>query len=160
MPQPDKMSSCSAGPPLIECRWRDNVIAALNSSVWSDSHRRTMSGRCGPKVYPLTSDAVGPVEEFSAWPSPVLDDHSDSGVEMPLGMTDVGYARAHCVDDILNRNLRSCGFENRPAISVGAAPRELAQNEEIGHLRGGDQSHQVEVKIRVTGGGHEHVAVT
>ena len=60
-----------------------------SSSVWIDRHRRTTSRRDGPVVDPLTSDAVGSVDDFSAWRSPVLHDHYDPGVEMSLGMIDV-----------------------------------------------------------------------
>ena len=62
----------------------------LVSSVWIDRHRRTTSRRNGPVVDPLPSDAVGSVDEFSTWRSPVLHDHHDPGVEMSLGMIDVG----------------------------------------------------------------------
>ena len=65
-------------------------IAPLGSSVWIDRHRRTTSRRDGPVVDPLPSDAVGSVDELSTWRSPVLHDHHDSGVEMALGMADVG----------------------------------------------------------------------
>jgi hypothetical protein len=60
------------------------------SSVWIDRHRRTMSRRDGPIVDPLPSDSVGSGDEFSTWRSPVLHDHYDPGVEMSLGMIDVG----------------------------------------------------------------------
>jgi hypothetical protein len=49
-----------------------------------------MSRRDGPVVDPLPPDAVGPVNEFSTWLSTVLHDHHDPGVEMSLGMIDVG----------------------------------------------------------------------
>ena len=67
-----------------------SAIAPLVSSVWIDRHRRTTSRRDGPVVDPLPADAVGSVDEFSTWRSPVLHDHDDPGVEMSLGMIDVG----------------------------------------------------------------------
>src|SRR5918996_5368086 len=66
-----------------------SAVAPLVSSVWIDRHRRTTSRRDGPVVDPLPSDAVGSVDEFSTWRSPVLHDHHDPGVEMSLGMIDV-----------------------------------------------------------------------
>jgi hypothetical protein len=64
-------------------------MAPLVSSVWIDRHRRTASRRDGPVLDPVPSDAVGSVDEFSAWRLPVRHDHHDPGVEVSLGMIDV-----------------------------------------------------------------------
>lgn len=78
------------GPCSFECCCRRERRCAAGSSVWIDRHRRATSGRDGPVVDPLPSDAVGSVDECSTWRSPVLHDHHDPGVEMSLGMIDVG----------------------------------------------------------------------
>jgi hypothetical protein len=66
------------------------VRAPLAWSVRIGRHRRAASRRDGPVVDPLPSDAVGSIDEFSTWRSPVLHHHHDPGVEMALRMIDVG----------------------------------------------------------------------
>src|SRR4030095_14552452 len=74
----------------FECCCRRERHCAAGSSVWIDRHRRTTSRRDGPVVDPLPSDAVGSVDELGTWRSRVFHDHHDPGVEMSLGMIDVG----------------------------------------------------------------------
>ena len=64
-----------------------------------------MSGRRLPEIDPLTPNAVGPFDEFTARAFPVLDYNDYPGIEFSLGMLDI-----RCTRPIRRNHVLNCHF--------------------------------------------------
>ena len=72
------------------------VIAVIpgvcRRSPWVRRHGRAVPGCPLPVIDPLVANTIGPLDEFVARASPVLDHDDDPCIEFPLRVIDIGQA--------------------------------------------------------------------
>jgi len=108
-----------------------------------------MSGCRLPIVNPLQADTVGALKKFRARDMPVFDDNHNSSVELLLRVIDVGRARALRSNRVLNRHLGSICLEHWMTVRDFSCGHEILQNKKVWHFGGRNQTHQIEIKIRI-----------
>ncbi len=114
-----------------------------------------MTSRRRPVLNPLPANTVGSCDKFAARALSVLDHDHDPRVESSLRMMDVGQPFSLRSNHVLNCHLCSFRPIYRASVHIITDLRKVLEDEEVRNLRGGNQAHQVKVKIRITRRRHE-----
>jgi hypothetical protein len=98
-------------------------------------------------LHPQFANRLGSFDQLACGFRAVLNQDDHPGIELPLRFVDGGQAWAFGSDDVLNGDLGTVRLKNGVSIGVFARGDRMAQNEEVGNLRRGDQTHEIEIKV-------------
>ena len=121
-------------------------------------HPRAMASHRRPEIHPSQPDPVRALDEFLARLPTVFDDHHHAGIEILLGVIDIGL-RGPCAAITSLIDFGAIGPVDPVSVRVRPRDREIPQDEEVRHLARSDHPHQIEVEIRPSGRGHVVIVV-
>src|SRR5262249_4615512 len=106
--------------------------------MWAHCHSRTMTRNSGPVVDPLMADTFGAFNQPRIRLCSMLGDQYDSGIEVSLGMVNVGQSWTFCSDDIVDGHVRSLSLKNRMPVRVFSHTIEILEDERVQYFGGGN----------------------
>src|SRR5689334_21138699 len=100
-----------------------------------------MSGRRLPVVDPDLLDRIRPLDQIAAWNRARHGDYDEPRIELLLRLSRRGRTYSLRCDHVVDRDLDPIRLENRTPIAISSGRNEIAQQEEVGHLRRCGEPH-------------------